>query len=166
MAAQKKLNPKKMKVIEVLNKARSMELYAIMQYMNQHYLLDDLDYSVLAKKMKKIAIDEMRHAEMFAERIKDLDGEPTAQIDGSVKKGQALKDVYPFDGNLEDDTIAQYNAFIKICRENSDQVSANLFQRIIDEEQEHYNYFSDTEAHIKELGDRFLARMAASGESD
>ena len=29
------------KVIEVLNKARSMELYAVHQYMNQHYNLDD-----------------------------------------------------------------------------------------------------------------------------
>ena len=27
------------KVIEVLNKARSMELYAVHQYMNQHYNL-------------------------------------------------------------------------------------------------------------------------------
>ena len=29
------------KVIEVLNKARSMELYAVHQYMNQHYNLDE-----------------------------------------------------------------------------------------------------------------------------
>jgi hypothetical protein len=32
------------KVINVLNKARSMELQAIHQYMNQHYNLDDMDY--------------------------------------------------------------------------------------------------------------------------
>ncbi|NTW18042.1 MAG: bacterioferritin, partial [Syntrophaceae bacterium] len=35
---------RKKKVIEVLNKARSMELQAIHQYMNQHYNLDDMDY--------------------------------------------------------------------------------------------------------------------------
>ena len=51
------------KVIEVLNKARSMELYAVHQYMNQHYNLDDLDYGEFASKIKLIAIDEMRHAE-------------------------------------------------------------------------------------------------------
>ena len=34
---------RKKKVIEVLNKARSMELQAIHQYMNQHYNLDDMD---------------------------------------------------------------------------------------------------------------------------
>ena len=49
------------KVIEVLNKARAMELHAIHQYMNQHYNLDDLDYGELAAKIKLIAIDEMRH---------------------------------------------------------------------------------------------------------
>jgi bacterioferritin len=45
---------KKEKVIEVLNKARAMELHAIHQYMNQHYNLDDLDYGELAAKVKLI----------------------------------------------------------------------------------------------------------------
>jgi len=45
------------KVIEVLNKARAMELQAINQYMNQHYNLDDMDYGELAGKIKLIAID-------------------------------------------------------------------------------------------------------------
>ncbi|HPU89102.1 MAG TPA: ferritin-like domain-containing protein, partial [Spirochaetota bacterium] len=60
---------RKQKVVTVLNTARSMELQAIHQYMNQHYNLDNLDYGELARNIKLIAIDEMRHAEMFAERI-------------------------------------------------------------------------------------------------
>ena len=52
---------RKEKVIEVLNKARAMELQAIHQYMNQHYNLDNLDYGDMAAKVKLIAIDEMRH---------------------------------------------------------------------------------------------------------
>ena len=79
---------RKKKVIEVLNKARAMELQAIHQYMNQHYNLDDMDYGELAAKVKLIAIDEMRHAEMFAERIKELGGEPTTELAGKVAKGQ------------------------------------------------------------------------------
>ncbi|HOK97146.1 MAG TPA: ferritin-like domain-containing protein, partial [Anaerohalosphaeraceae bacterium] len=67
MAAQQSA---RQKVIEVLNKARAMELHAIHQYMNQHYNLDDMDYGELAANLKLIAIDEMRHAEMLAERIK------------------------------------------------------------------------------------------------
>jgi bacterioferritin len=77
--AQATKEQKRAKVIEVLNKARAMELQAITQYMNQHFNLDDMDYGDLAAKIKLIAIDEMRHAEMFAERIKELSGEPTIE---------------------------------------------------------------------------------------
>ncbi|MCG6538027.1 MAG: bacterioferritin, partial [Syntrophales bacterium LBB04] len=86
-------NPKeqsKKKVIDVLNKARAMELQAITQYMNQHYNLDDMDYGDMAAKVKLIAIDEMRHAEMFAERLKELDGEPTTEPAGKGEKGQKV----------------------------------------------------------------------------
>ena len=38
---------RKVNVIAALNKARSMELHAIHQYMNQHYNLDDKDYGEL-----------------------------------------------------------------------------------------------------------------------
>ena len=76
---QKARGQRKKNVIEVLNKARAMELLAIAQYMNQHYNLDDMDYGEMAAKVKLIAIDEMRHAEMFAERIKELAGEPTTE---------------------------------------------------------------------------------------
>ena len=72
------------KVIEVLNKARSMELYAVHQYMNQHYNLDDLDYGEFASKIKLIAIDEMRHGELFAEGIKADPTRIAAQIVSGV----------------------------------------------------------------------------------
>ncbi len=77
--AQNTKEQRREKVIEVLNKARSMELQAIAQYMNQHYNLDNMDYGDLAAKVKLIAIDEMRHAEMFADRIKELEEEPTVE---------------------------------------------------------------------------------------
>lgn len=166
MAATLSREEKKAKVIEVLNKARAMEMYAIIQYMNQHYTLDDNDYGTLAVKMKEIAIDEMRHAEQFAERIKDLDGEPTTAQDGALARGQDVRAIYPFNSAVEDDTIVKYNEFIHICRQNDDEVSANLFKRIIDEEQAHWDYFTDTADHIKELGDHFLARMAATDSAD
>jgi bacterioferritin len=153
------------KVIEVLNKARAMELQAIHQYMNQHYNLDDLDYGELAAKLKLIAIDEMRHAEMFAERIKELGGEPVTGHDGTVKKGQAVEGVFPFDANLEDHTIEVYNEFLLVCRENGDSISMKIFEEIIDEEQLHYNYFDNVDNHIKKLGDTYLAKIAGTPSS-
>ncbi len=164
MAKKDKLERRK-KVIDVLNKARAMELRAIIQYMNQHYNLDDMDYGELAGKVKLIAIDEMRHAEALAERVKELGGEPVAEPDGSIIKGQKVDAVFPFDANLEDNTIDTYNQFLLVCRENGDSVSMKLFEAIIDEEQIHYNYFDNVSEHIKDLGATYLAKIAGTSSS-
>ena len=153
---------RKTKVIEVLNKARAMELHAIYQYMNQHYNLDDMDYGDMAAKVKLIAIDEMRHAEIFAERIKELDGEPTAEPAAKTEKGQKVESVFIFDAKLENDTIDTYNKFLLVCRENGDSVSMKIFETIIDEEQIHFNYFDNVNDHIKKLGDTYLAQIAGT----
>ena len=128
---------RKANVVEALNKARSMELHAIHQYMNQHYNLDDMDYGELAANMKLIAIDEMRHCEMFAERIKELGGEPTSEVAGKVIKGQEVKAIYSSDSDSEDDTIFVYNELRKVCVDNGDILTAKLFETIIGEEQIH-----------------------------
>ncbi|MEJ2040584.1 MAG: bacterioferritin [Desulfosarcinaceae bacterium] len=150
------------KVIDVLNQARAMELQAITQYMNQHYNLDDLDYGELAAKVKLIAIDEMRHAEMFAERIKELGGEPVTGYKGKISKGQKVDKIFSFDATLEDDTIDTYNQFLLVCRENGDSTSQKMFEAIIDEEQIHYNYFDNIFSHIDNLGDTYLAKIAGT----
>ena len=152
-------------VIDVLNKARAMELQAIYQYMNQHYNLDDMDYGELAAKLKLIAIDEMRHAEMFAERVKELAGEPVTGHDGKIAKGQRVEAIFPFDSELEDDTIDTYNQFLLVCRDNGDSVSMKIFEDIIDEEQIHYNYFDNVNRHIEKLGDTYLAKIAGTPSS-
>ena len=153
---------RKAKVIEVLNKARAMELFAIHQYMNQHYNLDDMDYGELAANMKLIAIDEMRHAENFAERIKELGGEPTTQKDGKIVSGQEVTVIYEADANQEEVTIEAYSGFLAVCKDAGDIVSARLFERIIDEEQAHLTYYDNIDGHIKKLGDTYLAKIAGT----
>ena len=160
--AQTAREKRKQAVIETLNKARSMELQAIHQYMNQHYNLDNSDYGDMALKVKLIAIDEMRHSEMFAERIKELGGEPTTEAAAKSVKGQKVDVVFSFDAELEDDTIDQYNGFLAICRDNGDSISAKLFETIIDEEQIHYNYFDNVSEHIATLGAVYLAQVAGT----
>jgi len=160
--AQNTKEQRKQKVMEVLNKARGMELQAIAQYMNQHYNLDNMDYGDMAAKLKLIAIDEMRHAEMFAERIKVLGGEPTAEPAGKAEKGQKVQSVFSFDAKLEDDTIESYNQFLLVCRENGDSTSVKIFENIIDEEQVHFNYFDNVNDHIEKLGETYLAQIAGT----
>lgn len=158
-------NGRREKVVDVLNKARSMELYAISQYMIQHYALDAMDYGELAKQMKLIAIDEMRHAEQLAERIKDLDGDPTTELADKVTKGQEVAQIFTFDAAVEDDTIDIYNQFLRTCREMGDNISARLFEILIEEEQVHADHFENIGKHIKNLGDSYLARVAGTSAS-
>jgi bacterioferritin len=150
------------KVVEALNKARAMELRAIHQYMNQHYNLDNMDYGDLAAKVKLIAIDEMRHAEMFADRIEELGGQPTSDLDGKVEKAQKVEVVFPFDAALEDNTIDTYNQLLLVCRDNGDSISVKLFETIIDEEQVHFNYFDNVSEHIQSLDGAYLAQIAGT----
>jgi bacterioferritin len=156
---------RKTKVIEVLNKARAMELHAISQYMNQHYGLDDMDYGELAANMKLIAIDEMRHAEMFAERVKEMGGEPVAEPAAKTQRGQNVETIFPFDADLEGNTVDVYNGFLLVCRENGDSVSVKIFEQIIDEEQAHFNHFDNIAGHIKNLGNVYLSKIAGTPAS-
>lgn len=160
MATKKDKEAKTKKVIDVLNKARSMELFAIAQYMQQHYRLGDDNYTALASAMRKVAIDEMRHAEDFAERVYDIGGVPTQEHSDKAKLGQSVYDIYTYDSDVELDTIEQYTEFAATCRECGDIVSMRLFERIIEDEQRHQTYFDDTATHVKTLDKSFLAAVA------
>src|SRR5271157_4410601 len=65
----------KSRSIELLNKAVGDELQAVHQYMYFHFHLDDQGFQPLAQLFKQIAIQEMGHLEMLAERILFLKGD-------------------------------------------------------------------------------------------
>lgn len=144
-------------VIDALNRARAAELAAILQYMSQHYELADKDYGQIAANMKLIAIDEMRHAEMLAERILLLGGKPTSRPDMEIKKGQPIAQIMAQGISLEETAVRDYNASLHICQDNHDYLSAKVFEQLIIEEQMHVEYFQDIADHIKELGAAYLA---------
>jgi len=148
------------KVIDLLNAARSRELGAITQYMAQHYELEDQDYGKLAKKLKEIGIQEMKHAEALAERILFLKGEPTSKPDGVAKKGQSIPDMLKTDMALEIAAIKMYNEAAVICAAEKDQVSKQLFEKLLGEEEGHFNDFENVKDHLEKMGDAYLATLA------
>jgi len=148
------------KVIDLLNKARSRELTAITQYMAQHYELEDQDFGKLASKIKEIAIQEMKHAEKLAERILFLKGEPTSKPDGVAKKGQKIQDMFATDMVLEAQAIKMYNEASVTCAAEKDQISKELFEELLKEEEVHLNTFENIKGHIDKLGAAYLATLA------
>ena len=148
------------KVIDLLNAARSRELSAITQYMAQHYELEDQDYGKLAKKLKEIGIQEMKHAEALAERILFLDGEPTTKPDTTAKKGQGIGDMLKTDMVLETAAIKMYNEAALVCAAEKDQISKQLFEKLLGEEEGHFNDFENIKDHLEKMGDAYLATLA------
>lgn len=148
------------KVMDLLNEARSRELTAITQYMAQHYELEDQDFGKLASKIKEIAIQEMKHAEKLAERILFLKGEPTSKSDGVAKKGQKIQDMFTTDIALESQAIKMYNEASVTCAAEKDQISKELFEELLKEEEVHLNTFENIKGHIDQLGAAYLATLA------
>ncbi len=147
------------KVIDLLNQARARELAVISQYMIQHYELEDKDYGKLASKMKEIAIAEMKHAEKLADRILFLNGEPLSRPAGEAVKGQEITDMLKTDIALESDAIGLYNEAAAICTAEKDQVSKDLFEDLLKDEEEHLDTFENTRNLIGTLGAPYLVSL-------
>ena len=147
------------KVIDLLNQARARELGAITQYMAQHYELEDKDFGKLATKLKETAIVEMKHAEKLAERILFLKGVPTSKPEGTPKKGQEIPDMLVTDMGLESEAIKMYNEASVICASEKDQISKDLFEELLKDEEGHLDFFDTTKDHIDKLGASYLATL-------
>ncbi len=152
------------KVIEALNEARARELSAILQYMAHHYELEDSDFGKLGKDLKKIAIEEMKHAEALAERILFLGGVPTSKPDGTAKKGQEIADMLATDEALEQQAVDMYNASAQLCAQEKDQISKELFDKLLADEEEHLNFFQNVRDHVDKLGAAYLATLTGEAE--
>jgi len=68
------------KSIVLLNKAVADELFAVHQYMYFHFHMDDQGYDLLSSMFRRIAIVEMTHVELLAERILFLKGDVEMEI--------------------------------------------------------------------------------------
>jgi len=146
-------------VVDLLNEARARELTAITQYMIQHYELEDAGYGKLASAMKKVGIEEMKHAEYLAERILFLGGVPTSKPDAVAKKGEDIAAMLKTDGALERKAIAMYNAAANACARAGDHISKQLFMKLLGEEEGHLDIFQNTLAHLEKLGDAYVVTL-------
>jgi bacterioferritin len=147
------------KVIEVLNQGRSRELGAILQYMAQHYELENSDFGKLAKVIKTTAIVEMKHAESLAERILFLGGMPTSKPTPEAKKGQKIVEMIATNIGLEEDAIKLYNEAAIVCAAELDHVSKDIFEKLLKDEDAHLDMFQNIKEHLDQLGDVYLATL-------
>jgi|SRR5208282_154249 len=153
------------KVIEQLNSGLSSELTAIVQYMTQSEMCQNWGYKHLAQRTKARAIEEMKHAEAFIERIIFLDSIPS--VDVGLKPQLGSKVAEQMEINLEDeqDAVHQYNHAVKVCTEAKDDGSRALFERLIKDEERHVDYLEAQTHSIKEMGiANYLSQQMEGGK--
>ena len=94
------------KVVELLNEALKDELTATNQYWLHYRLLDNWGVKKLAEFERSESIDEMKHADRFAERILFLDGLPNFQALGRLRIGENVEEILKADLEAELEALA------------------------------------------------------------
>lgn len=153
------------KVIAELNAALKEELTAINQYFLHAEMCENWKYGKLADFIKKQSIDEMKHAEALIERILFLDGTPSMTELLKINVGQNVKEQIESDYKLEVNAVGMYNASIKIARDQGDNASRELLERLLKDEEAHVDWLEAQLHQIKELGyERYLSQQIKEHE--
>jgi len=126
------------KIVDVLNEALATELAAITQYMWHHVMATGLQSPGFRDGARKVAIDEMNHAEKLAERIVYLGGQPTTEAT-HVKVGGDLDKMIADDVQAEEEAIAMYKRILSAVKD--DPVTYDLILGILKDEEEHHDFF-------------------------
>jgi bacterioferritin len=146
------------KVIAVLNEALQEELLAINQYFLHSEMCENWKYEALSKYIKKQSIDEMKHAEKLIERILFLDATPTVTGPAALKIGKTVKEQIASDLELELGAVKLYNNAIKVSRAENDNATAEFFQGILKDEEDHVDWLESQLHLIEEIGyERYLS---------
>jgi len=140
------------KVIELLNEALKAELTAINQYWLHYRLLDNWGVKKLAEFERQESIDEMKHADRFAERILFLDGLPNFQALGRLRIGENVEEILKADLEAEHEAVQMYRDGAAYCESVHDFVSRDLFSEILDNEEEHVDTLEQQFEMIARMG--------------
>ncbi|KPL69575.1 MAG: bacterioferritin [Sphingomonadales bacterium 63-6] len=140
------------KVIEFLNKALTNELTAINQYWLHYRTLKHWGVSKLAEKEREESIDEMKHADVLAERVLFLDGLPNFQAINRLKVGETVEEILKADLALEMEAIPMLRDAIEYCETVRDYVSREIFERILESEEEHVDFLETQFDMIERMG--------------
>ncbi|MEL1249399.1 bacterioferritin [Aurantiacibacter gilvus] len=140
------------KVIEFLNKALTNELTAINQYWLHYRVLDDWGVHKLAEYERHESIDEMKHADLLAERVLFLGGLPNFQAIHKLKVGETVEEILKADLAMEEEAIPLLRDAIEHCENARDYVSRDLFASILSSEEEHVDFLETQFDMIERMG--------------
>ncbi|HVW44816.1 MAG TPA: bacterioferritin [Amycolatopsis sp.] len=147
-------------VIALLNEQLTSELTAINQYFLHAKMQANWGFTKLAEHTRAESIDEMRHAETITDRILFLEGLPNYQRLFSLRIGQTVREQFSADLAVELEVVDRLRPGIAMCRDKGDITTANIFERILADEESHIDYLETQLELIEKLGEQlYLAQL-------
>jgi bacterioferritin len=130
-------------VLRVLNEALATEIVCVLRYKRHHYMAKGIHSQAVAAEFLEHAAEEQEHADMIAERITQLDGEPNFSPQGMLTRshseyveGDSLADMIREDLIAERIAVQSYSEIIRYLGEN-DPTSRRMMEEILAKEEEH-----------------------------
>ncbi|WP_404480506.1 bacterioferritin [Novosphingobium sp. BL-52-GroH] len=154
------------KVIEFLNKALFNELTAINQYWLHYRMLDNWGIKKLAEYERHESIDEMKHADVLADRILFLGGLPNFQSLGKLRVGETVEEILKADLALEYDALPMLKEAIAHAETVRDFVSREIFARILESEEEHVDFLEKQFDMIERMGIQNYCQLQSKPAED